>query len=450
MSSKPSLQQWLNGSKHERWSKVARGIERVGTRALVWSDQSPNWRANVYLGSLLRKGKQASSVRTYASDLSVAMRFLEETRLDIDQVCDESLVDLRSYLVKRSKCDSNHINRIIHRFLLFLVWYQSFWSLKVPLVGGEGSGAPIHYEEEQPSGRQSHPAFLPSVAPSIVRPMSRDALKQLRNAVPKVFKRRFARARAHALLTLLGDSGCRRQEAVWVTVKDIEDALRDPRSLLKLRTAKRQGHPIREVPVPRVTLLAVSQYISVERRLVQRRTRKRSDALFITESGSRISPETVTQMFAKLRRKSGLSSKACAHMLRHRWITLQLIERIKEYKGMGLSHEIIVTVLTRLASLSGHSSFDGMWGYVDFAFDELTGGRVETSVPRRLQLEAIERILATVQSERSSSRSMTKQQQLLSEATAVLLDVLRQVKEEFPSEAIDSFVSRGDAATRRF
>jgi hypothetical protein len=57
-------------------------------------------------------------------------------------------------------------------------------------------------------------------------------------------------------------------------------------------------------------------------------------------------------------------------MLRHRYLTIQALEHIKVFVGRQLPMEMASTILTRLASLSGHSSIESLWKYVDLVFDE--------------------------------------------------------------------------------
>jgi hypothetical protein len=94
---------------------------------------------------------------------------------------------------------------------------------------------------------------------------------------------------------------------------------------------------------------------------------------------------TVSQIFVDLRQMAGISERATAHMLRHRWITLQLIFRLKRLQRRGIiAAEALVTILSRLASISGHGSVDSLWTYVDFAYEELLHESTEEYVPAAL------------------------------------------------------------------
>jgi hypothetical protein len=58
--------------------------------------------------------------------------------------------------------------------------------------------------------------------------------------------------------------------------------------------------------------------------------------------------------------------------IRHRYITLQVMDRIKRLRTVGvLGVEAASTVLAQVASLSGHSSPSSMWDYIDWAYQEM-------------------------------------------------------------------------------
>jgi integrase len=179
------------------------------------------------------------------------------------------------------------------------------------------------------------------------------------------------------MLLILADVGIRREELVWIRVADVLDASNGD-GMLKVRTSKRKGNPIRLVPVPALTLQEVMKYISVQREMQMRRHTKSGRGgrdrgwAFCSRSGSRLAPATVSQIFSDLRALAGVSERATAHMLRHRYITLQIIDRIERLRNVGiLGVEAAATVLAQVASLSGHSNPTSMWDYIDWAYQEM-------------------------------------------------------------------------------
>jgi len=99
-----------------------------------------------------------------------------------------------------------------------------------------------------------------------------------------------------------------------------------------------------------------------------------SDWLFCSRSGEQLKPSSITQLFGLLRTVGSIDEPATPHMLRHRWITLQLIAKIREIElGTSVSAELLSTLLSRLASLTGHKEIDSLWTYVDWSFEEIQG-----------------------------------------------------------------------------
>lgn len=359
-------------------------------RALYWPNEQVCWEANIYCIWLRKCGLATTTVNTYCSELSRFIRFLGGEGIAFKSVTDETLFAFSAYLQSQPTVSpsANQINRLIARALRFLLWFQR--QIPTPkIVGTEGEGAQITVHITSGSGKYvsaetlRHPAMLPRSIPRVVRAISGDVISKLLTACSVAAETQFIKSRNLAMLKLLADSGIRREELVWVKVKDATDALTNGGRLV-VRTSKRSGNPKREVPVPMVTLKAICSYIDVQRAIRIRAIRKRSPATadegwaFCTRSGQRLQPVSITQILAKLRVAASLTIPATAHMFRHRWITLQVLQIIRTMRaGTPLAKEAMATVLTRLASLTGHSSTKSLWTYVDWAFDEL----VETPRP---------------------------------------------------------------------
>lgn len=158
---------------------------------------------------------------------------------------------------------------------------------------------------------------------------------------------------------------------------DIFKAMKEGKGL-EIRTSKRRGNPTRVVPIPEETLRHLADYLEVHRELQIRRLRRRERAFedegwaFCTRTGGQLAPESVTQLFGDLRAIAGMSERATAHMLRHRYITLQVVHRLRQLRGSrSIGVEAMSTILSRVASLSGHAILSSLWGYVDWAYDEI-------------------------------------------------------------------------------
>lgn len=361
-------------------------------RVLFWPNGKVCWQANMYLVELRKRNLAISTVNTYCSELSRLLRFLHGSSLRIEQVHDEHLVAFADYLLRPPSgkgITANHANRLVLRAIGFLSWLQ--WRLpSARLVGVDGEGAQISLTIRRGGSRHRgsrvhHPAFVARNVRREVRPITGEAIRSLQKACRAAASTEFVIVRNGAMLAMLSDSGVRREELVWIRASDIQRAL-DQGGRLDVRTAKRRGNPMRQVPVPVETLKLVRTFLDVHRRLQVRRLTKRDRTFvdegwaFCTRSGGQLAPASVTQIFANLRETASLKQRASPHMFRHRWITLQLKQMLGALQDVN-SHgvQMLTTVLSRLASITGHASLDSLWNYVDWTFDEAWAA---TSPPR--------------------------------------------------------------------
>lgn len=429
--------------ERQLWVSTSSGSKKA--RAVVWPSGVPCWEINCYLASLQRRGRKPSTVRTYASELSSAARFVSSRSVSFFDLHDQDIVDYSRWLVANQAGkprQSNQVNKLIDRLLTFLGWLQDFGGVERPLVGVAGSGARVIVEEEsirvRGRSRRSwrHIAHVPSNAKWPVRPVARKTLIALREAIPISFKSSYCRARAHALLTLLSDTGCRREEAVFLRPQDVRDALEDDRGLLRVRTSKRSGNPERYVPIPRTSLLSIQQFIDVSRALLVRtlakRKRQSAEWVFLSRNGEMWDPESVTQCFAKLRKRGQIGDRACAHMLRHRWITLQFLERLKRCQEAALGPELLSTIMTRVASLSGHADKESLWSYVDFSFEEFLAAEIDGPIEIAAELDALEGFIRSVPFGNEDSFSR------VAPTLLAAIERMRSVPRRLPKETISA------------
>lgn len=363
-----------------------------GLRALFWPDGTPCWEVTAYLINLRKRGRSTSTVNTYASELSHFIRFLARSKSSFQSVTDEELYAFASHLKGKSKSkprSGNQVNRIIGRSIAFLAWLQQF----VPggnFVGGEGDGSNVTIERRSRGpwrrGGLFHPSFIASEEAVVVRPMADEILERLLDACTWALAKSFTISRNIQMVSLLSDTGIRREELIFIRTEDVSRAKVNQR--LGIRTSKKKEHPIRQVPLHPETLAQLSLYMRVDRQVLMRRLHRKgkpdSGWLFCTQSGTQMKPATVTQMFALLKRAAGITEKASPHMLRHRWITLRLVGLLNEIGKSGpLSADLITTSLSRLAAETGHASLESLWTYVDLSFEqilaEVTSGRAEVT-----------------------------------------------------------------------
>ena len=349
---------------------------------LFWPSGRVCWEANTYLIWLRKQGRQTPSVNTYASEISLFIRFLARAELTFLEVRDDTLIDFADWLQMRNRSSGRHINRILLRAIDMLQWLQRI-VVRSNLVDEVGKGAQVgvtvSYVKKDGFLRRHfrHAAMLPSESRRVVRPTSMDVLNSLLAACENSAQSSFCVSRNRAIVVLLADSGIRREELVWVTCADVVNALQEG-GRLQIRTSKKSGNPKRVVPLPEATLQHLTNHLEVHRALQIRRIKRNNPTFndegwaFCTRTGSQMAPATVTQLFGDLRTRAKISERATAHMLRHRYITLQIVHRLKQLRGSrSIGVEAMSTILSRVASLTGHARLSSLWTYVDWAYDEM-------------------------------------------------------------------------------
>ncbi|WP_349735808.1 tyrosine-type recombinase/integrase [Pseudomonas jessenii] len=336
----------------------------------------------MYLISCRRQGLALSTVNTYASELSSLVRFLSDRQVALFDVTDDDLTDYADWLLLTRKASHNHINRLLLRAIAFFDWAQG------PVLGKRIVGSkddycqitltvkPVKMQNGMFRTKVHHRAMIAANVPRMVHPMSSSVLSRLMEASDRLSKSSFIRKRNRMLLTVLADAGVRREELTSITIDSVLDAAKSGR--LKVATSKRKGNPEREIPLPEVTVQTLNEYVKTTRAVHVHKLFKRDPGFvdrgwaFCTRMGSRMAPASVTQLFSDLRCEAGVTEIATAHMLRHRFITLQLVTRLKSIGNKrSIGVELLTTILSKLASVSGHSSIDSLWRYMDWAYEEL-------------------------------------------------------------------------------
>ncbi|MCD2817053.1 tyrosine-type recombinase/integrase [Pseudomonas aeruginosa] len=425
--------------RSERWAAPE-------MRVMYWPDGCICWQLNVYFLHLRRSNSAISTINTYASELSLFVRFLFESKVVIEDVCDDVLVSFSDWLVNRKKSSGNHINRILLRVISFLEWYQTLLVGR-RLVGSLGQGAQVTISLRSLKSKQGvvrvrtqHHAMVPASIPRTVRPISSNIVSALLDSCEWAAKTNFRRSRDRCMLVLLADTGIRREELTWIRVSDVVGASADRK--LPVRTSKRKGNPYRLIPISDETFRMLLEYIDVTRSIQVRRLNRRKIGfkdqgwLFCTREGFKMAPSTVSQLFCDLRAEAGLTERISAHMLRHRYITLQVMARLRSLSRRGsIGVEALTTVLSKIASLSGHSSLDSMWRYVDWAYEELEAEYKDSANVADEALSVIEALMGEAKS--SENRALAESLLIVREAVSQL----RTKSYELPSVVAHSLRS---------
>ena len=421
-----------------------------GVRVLFWPDCTPCWPANMFLVTQLRRGRTVGTVNTCAAELACFLRFLSNSKILFEEMNDNAMHAFSDYLVQErdsrvaqaARRGGRQVNKILRRALVFLKWYQSVFPVDTLLVAPAGSGSKITIEERMVRVKNRsvayvwHTSMVPNDVPRDIKPLSRSVYLELLEACSHIAKSLYVQARTRTLLKMLSDTGARRVEISHIRVNDIVEAVEKGHGKLRLFTAKRGDQQQRLVPIPSTTLDSVLSFIEVKRKLHVRRLIKRkvleqdTGWLFLNDRGQQLHVETITQDIARLRRIAGISEGATAHMLRHRWITIQVLERLKAYIGQKLPMDIATTILTKVASMTGHKQIESLWSYIDLAFEEMgIWDTAESVINMRMNAEAAHRELTEIRTRNRDSGTLTKAE--LKRVDVLLHNLLENVRPEF-------------------
>ncbi|WP_081441989.1 tyrosine-type recombinase/integrase [Mariprofundus ferrooxydans] len=422
-----------------------------GVRVLFWPSLKPCWEANMYIVHRLRMGRSIGTVRNDAAQIALLLVFLYQQNLSFDDISNDVMNAFSDYLVNEEdrvvpqskRRGGRQTNKILRRTLDYLQWYQALFPVRNVLVGPYGSGAQITVEEKSVKVNRRnthylrHECMVPNDIARDVKPMARNIFTSLLDACGEIAKSRFVQSRARIMLKLLSDTGARRVEIATILVEDVLRTKKNGSCKLLLKTAKRGDWKERLVPIPEATLDALLTFIEIDRRLHLRKLKHKqkeitdnTGPLLLTFRGKPLSTPTITVDISRLRKIAGISERATAHMLRHRWITIQVVERLKAYIGKKLPIDIENTILTKVASMTGHKQIESLKPYIYLAFDEM--GVWDTSdavINMRVNAEAAHREIQEIRQSHPDGESLKKND--LKRVDKLLEQLLEHIKPEF-------------------
>jgi integrase len=392
------------------------------------------------------KSARGGSAGTYASLLSHLVRYVYDQCTSFEDLNDEHLYkwaeilraekDLVSKLSRRRK--NTQIGRIMRLGIVFLQWYQDNYLWQELIVGTASDGTPIkiiiNYARR---GKYKfsyiyHPAIPKNDVPEDVKPISHSIITKLYDAIASSTNNLYIRKRRQVLLMLLESTGGRRIEVSQIQTSDIEFALKSER--LRLRTAKKQRVEYREVPVSSDWLKPIMLFISTHRKqlikqmIAKEKIEKDPGALFISETtGLPLSEEYITSELSDLRRIAKIDEKACGHMFRHRFITLQVIYRLKAYIGQELPMDVAKIILVKVASITGHKNIESLMPYIDLAYQEMgVWDTAEKVLKLRSKAEAAFRKIQLLKQD--VDKGIVKARNLLDQVSEILGEVLSDLR----------------------
>lgn len=220
--------------------------------------------------------------------------------------------------------------------------------------------------------------FIPTFTPEDVRKMLMACEEGQRNR-PRLHKALTARNRA--IVSVMVDSGIRRQEVANLRLCDVD---RNTYVLL----VHRKGDKWQQVPVSREGFKPLHEYLTKFRPLLAQEAGKtkafKDDAVFLADNGEPLSVVGISKLFIRIQKRAGIDGKKVTpHNCRRYMATSQLamgrspldvqrqmghttLQMTNKYASLGIeqlqrSHEAFSPWRRRASSISGESSTDGYW-----------------------------------------------------------------------------------------
>lgn len=376
---------------------------------LRWPNGMPCLMANAYMIHLLKRNlsrnNNGGSIRQYAKDISHLIRFCHK-RSDFIQMDNDQfsafIAELRAERDPENpearKRDSNTLIAIGRKCLDFLDFIGRLngnerfvvdnikAEKKKYLIRASKSKAGAiekygwyHESFDTPGPRRSRTAI------------SKNVIEALYEAIPRLSSdnlspqsKRFIDRRRTIMIRVLEMTGPRIEEVAQIRVKDIEDAIQQKDPKLRLVTLKKKKPDERFVPVLHQDLAALKSYIRVNRTNIIKKTigiANDHGRLFISEgTGQPLSSKYMSNEVGLLKRTAGITSQACAHMFRNRFITKLFVRLINQFdfENKDEFRKALLdanTLKQQVQQYTGHGSVDSLDTYIDLAFDEVANLR---------------------------------------------------------------------------
>lgn len=364
---------------------------------ISWPNGQFCFAANSYILELFSKrlsSKKRGTIFVYATQISHLLRYCYEKKIPLINLSNSDFIDFIQRLQTtklthntiNTTRDANSIISIGKRCLYFLKHISDLYQIEnlVSLNGqiqGYERTITIRINGKMITKTVMHHDCFPT--PDTVRkrlPISTAAIEGLHKAVYKISSDIFVRKRRYALLRALEITGGRRSEVCSLKVKDVYAALQNPEGLLTIITLKREKVVTREIPVSKIDLNFLVEYIEVNRAWTVMETcgnDKDTGYLFVnSRTGMNIESNTITQELSLLAKAAGIVTPSCPHMFRHRYITKLLVALIEQHKISNKDsflqyYQDIEKFKIKVQQYTGHKSIDSLDVYIHAAFEDV-------------------------------------------------------------------------------
>lgn len=373
---------------------------------LYWPNERWCVEANMFLldllGKTLSRSGRGGTVLVYAAHIGHLIKYCFRNQVPFHELSDNQFSHFirglnvnysrdAAYSRSRSGTTIIQIGRTCIRFLVFIGdLYDlpnflgptgSIRAQKTIFAGGYRKRAG---QSSAPKLTWTHSSFPLSSPQKRGMPISRDDIEKLKRAVLSISGSNFLVKRRLVMILVFEITGARRSEVALLKTSSVVNALRAGAPLLTMVTVKKGGNQFgeRKIPVARVDLEFIQEFVEKNRARIVRRTVGRANDdgfVFVGErTGRGLTSDYLGHEFWKLRRAAGIETRVHAHSFRHRFITKMFIQMVKmhEYNNADDFRRALLSTSSlrkKLMAWTGHRNLDSLDHYIDLAFDELSG-----------------------------------------------------------------------------
>lgn len=359
---------------------------------IIYPNGSPCHMANMYLLELEERNRSIHSIKQYASNINYLVNFCFEKKIDFLKLNEGSFIDFAYELRKETESNNplkrarnaNTLNNIVRTNLDFLNFIGNFHnkpSFVFDNIGAKTNSKNIKNGEVsiEMNGWSHKGLEVPS--PRKTRnPIGKEIIDKLYEAIVEKSSSKFLQQRRIVMLRLLEATGARAGEIALIKVNDVMEAFNND-GFMKMTTLKRKNkNTFRYVQIDLSDLNLIKNYINLYRKKIIKETiglAKDHGYLFINEHNGEKSFDTVISNDVNVLKKvANIEEQACAHMFRHRFITKQFVNLIKQYKyeNQDQFRKALLdtnTLKQKIQQMTGHQNLNSLDVYIDLAFNEV-------------------------------------------------------------------------------
>jgi integrase len=222
----------------------------------------------------------------------------------------------------------------------------------------------------------------------------------------------------------LDQIGARRAEIINIKVKDIQNAIASDSEFPSIRLInlkqRQKDRMTRYVPVSRVFLSEISNFIRSTRRIIINNTIGKSKdhgyLIISTTTGNQLSEDTLTTFFNNWRSKIGIKEELHPHLFRHTYITNKLVDIIASRDDIKTAEDFKKIILNaewfklQLKEWTGHATISSMDTYIKLAFARHINFNVELkSIQVRSALDSTRKAITRMKSNIKSGKLSIEQ-----------------------------------------